>query len=137
MASTELSELQIQLSNKTWLLCGILFEGQFIPLEPGHGTNNVLLFYKDGAFESSTGINILEGEWSLKKPEGDESARINFDFTSVSNEAYPDEDATKFENTYINLFNEVEKIDAYGNQFTLYDGDGKTLMKFILNNPDW
>ena len=53
-APAELSELQQELTNKTWLLSGMFFENQFIPLEPGHGSNHILLFYEDGTFESST-----------------------------------------------------------------------------------
>lgn len=136
-APAELSELQQELTNKTWLLSGMFFENQFIPLEPGHGSNHILLFYEDGTFESSTGINVLEGTWTLKKPAGNGRAGISFEITSESHETYGDEDAAKFENTFIGLFDSVRKIDSYGNQFSLYDGEGKTILKFILNNPDW
>lgn len=134
---TETTGIKAQLTNKTWILCGIQFDGRFIPLEPAHGANNVLVFYPDGRFETSTGTTFFSGTWKVKAPESDESAGIEFAVDSASDETHPNQDAVRFERAYIDSFSTAKKLDAYSNQFSLYDKDGKTLLKFILNNPDW
>ena len=133
--------LSRQLEGKTWVLSGILFDGEFVPMAPGHGAGNVLVFDKNGTFLTSAAALVMSGTWRLAAASSDgetpATALISMARTGLSGEKTDDPDADRFQETYLSAFEEAAVLIAYGNSFMLYDAEGKHILSFILNNPDW
>ena len=131
-----------QLAGKTWILSGILFDGVFIPMEPAHSAGNVLVFNRDGTFRTTAAALVMSGTWMLAAPdrEGDgaqPNAAIAMAHTSLAGEKEEDPAAAKFQATYLSAFERASALTAYGNSFMLFDSEGRHILSFILNNPDW
>ncbi len=118
------------LSEKTWLLGGILLDAGFIPLEPGHGSDARMLLHPDGTMEGSTGTNLFSGTWHSSSKSA-ESGLITFKIVKTTRMAAPNEIAAAFETRFLRHLQEIRAFKT-GKDSVQFRGESDTvLLKWI------
>jgi heat shock protein HslJ len=120
------------LAGKTWLLSGILADGIFMPLEPGHATDAKIVFTADGTFSGTSGTNTFSGTWTAKNPDRAGLAPCNLTIKKITRMAAPNAEAARFEQILTAYIDSAVAIKAGKNTLAFLDGKGATLVSFLF-----
>ena len=131
--STAASNAEAWLTGKTWRLAGYSYAGQFIPLEPGHGTTARVTFNADGTLEGFTGSNAFGGSWRLGKESAASPRAFSATVSNLAKKAAPNETAARFEADLVRELAAARAIKREKDAFRLLDGHGDVLLRFIFS----
>lgn len=121
------------LSGKTWRLAGYSYAGQFIPLEPGHGTTARVAFSADGSLAGFTGSNAFGGSWRLGKETAKDTRAFAATVSGLGKKAAPNEIAARFEADLVRELAAARALKREKDAFALLDGHGGILLRFIFS----
>ncbi len=120
----------------TWLLAGYTFQGQFIPLEPGHGSSALLVLREDGTLSGNTGTNVFSGTWKLGKARSPGTRALSMTITGVTKKASPNGIAARFEADFLREIEEARSVTQKKDSIQLLDGRDGILLRFIAANAN-
>lgn len=119
------------LIRKEWSLTGISHAGEFIALEPGHGTTASLFFRPDGKLEGTTGIGSFSGSWEIGGRTGKGAWKIRLNPGVGRREGKPNETALRFEQELLLALDAARALKTEKDSFLLLDSQGRTLLRYL------
>lgn len=119
------------LALRVWMLTGITHDGEFIPLEPGHGTTANLFFRPDGKLEGTTGIGSFSGSWAIRGSAGKRAWSVRLDPGSRRTGGKQNETALRFERELLLALAAARTLKTEKDSFLLLDAQGRILLRYL------
>jgi heat shock protein HslJ len=124
------------IAGKTWLLCGYATKGQFIPLEPEHGTTARVVFQADGTFSGTTGINVFSGKWVTKGRFANGRQGIAITIAEIDKKPAPNDIAARFEQDILADLSRAAAAKKEKDALSFLDGRGNVLIRFLFRSGE-
>ncbi len=124
------------LTDREWALTGFNTGTQFIPLEPGHGSDAWIRFAADGSLAGYTGTNNFMGSWKLgaKNPKGEYPLVLTLG--AMTRKAALNEIAARFEITYLENLKKSVTLAQAGSGIELLAATKDRQLSFAYLGPE-
>lgn len=120
------------LTDRIWTVSGFNTGSQFVPLEPGHGSDAWVRFASDGTLAGYTGTNNFTGTWKLggKNAKGTYPLAVNLG--GMTRKAAINEIAARFELTFIEDLTKSSALTPGKDALDLTDSSGAKRLSFVF-----
>lgn len=122
-------------TDRIWTVSGFNTGSQFVPLEPGHGSDAWVRFASDGTLAGYTGTNNFTGTWKLggKTAKGTYPLAVNLG--GMTRKAAINEIAARFELTFIEDLTKSAALAPGKDVLDLSDSGGVKRLSFVFLKP--
>lgn len=124
------------LVDRVWTNSGFNTGTQFVPLEPGHGSDAWIRFAADGTLAGYTGTNNFTGSWKLGTKNAKGAYPVAINLGGMTRKAALNEIAARFELSFIeNLAKSVTLLPGK-DSLALKDAAGDERLTFVFIAAD-
>lgn len=120
------------LVDRVWSNSGFNTGSQFVPLEPGHGSDAWIRFAADGSLAGFTGTNNFTGNWKIGAKNAKGTYPLVLNVGGMTRKASVNEIAARFEMTFIENLAKSVALAAGTDTLSLLDAAGDRRLAFVF-----